>query len=56
MTDLRSPSRLLAAAVASLALAGCASNEAANGAGDPYENVNRKVSHPALSPLGGEGS
>lgn len=43
MTDLRSPSRLLAAAVASLALAGCASNEAANGAGDPYENVNRKV-------------
>jgi phospholipid-binding lipoprotein MlaA len=43
MTDLRSPSRLLAAAVATLALAGCASNEAANGAGDPYENVNRKV-------------
>ena len=43
MTDLRSPSRLLAAAVASLALAGCASNEAANGGGDPYENVNRKV-------------
>ncbi|MBX9605030.1 MAG: VacJ family lipoprotein [Gammaproteobacteria bacterium] len=43
MTDLRSPSRLLAAAVATLALAGCASNQAANGTGDPYENVNRKV-------------
>lgn len=43
MTDLRSPSRLLAAAVATFALAGCASNGASNDAGDPYENVNRKV-------------
>lgn len=43
MIDLRLSSRLLVAAAALLALAGCASNEAAKSTGDPYENVNRKV-------------
>ncbi len=43
MTEFSASSRLLVMALILLALAGCASTEAAKSNGDPYENVNRKV-------------
>ena len=43
MTEFSALSRLLAAALVLLAVAGCASTDAAKNSGDPYENVNRKV-------------
>ena len=43
MTEFSASSRLLAATLVLLALAGCASTDATKNNGDPYENVNRKV-------------
>jgi phospholipid-binding lipoprotein MlaA len=43
MTEFSASSRLLAATLVLLALAGCASSDATKDSGDPYENVNRKV-------------
>ena len=43
MTEFSATSRLLVMALILLALAGCASTDAAKNNGDPYENVNRKI-------------
>lgn len=43
MTQFSALSRLLVATAVLLAVAGCASNDAAKNNGDPFENINRKI-------------